>query len=80
MKCKEFVFLVSSGQMPQAPTATRMAGRMHRYMCGHCRAFEANDQALSRTLNGMRERQWPPVEPDATGPTDATPSDGAGPR
>lgn len=50
MRCKEYVFLLSSGQLAEAPLGTRLAGASHRLMCRHCRAFTANDQALSAVL------------------------------
>lgn len=50
MRCKEYVFLVSSGQLDDAPLATRLAGGAHRLMCRHCRAFTANDRVLSEVL------------------------------
>lgn len=61
MRCKEYVFLVSSGQLDDAPLATRLAGGAHRLMCRHCRAFTANDQALSEVLAKQRERLREPA-------------------
>ncbi len=50
MRCKEYVFLVSSGQLDEAPLGTRWAGARHRLVCRHCRAFTANDRVLSAVL------------------------------
>ncbi|WP_375211954.1 hypothetical protein [Aquabacterium sp.] len=56
MRCKEYVFLLSSGQLAEAPLGTRLAGAAHRLMCRHCRAFTANDRALSAVLAQHAER------------------------
>lgn len=61
MRCKEYVFLVSSGQLAEAPLGTRLAGGAHRLMCRHCRAFTANDQALSEVLAKHPARLHGPV-------------------
>ncbi len=56
MKCKEYVFLISSGQMREAPTPKQLEGRAHWLMCRHCRAFGRNDQALSQIVEAMKAR------------------------
>ena len=48
MKCREFVFLQSSGQLTDAAGAdpgTRARARLHRWTCSACRAFARNDEA-----------------------------------
>ncbi|MGC4061095.1 MAG: hypothetical protein QM749_09860 [Aquabacterium sp.] len=56
MKCKEYVFLLSSGKMAESPAATRLAGAVHKLTCRHCRAFTSNDEALSRIIGEMKRR------------------------
>lgn len=56
MRCKEYTFLLSSGQLTEAPLGTRLAGAAHRLMCRHCRAFTANDRVLSEVLAQRAER------------------------
>lgn len=50
MRCKEYIFLLSSGQLAEAPLGVRWAGARHRLVCSHCRAFTANDRVLSEVL------------------------------
>lgn len=75
MRCKEYVFLLSSGQLAEAPLGTRLAGASHRLMCRHCRAFTANDRVLSEVL-AKHPAAWrgpaasPP--PDQDGPDAGT--------
>jgi hypothetical protein len=74
MKCREFVFLQSSGQLAEPGTAatTRARARMHRWMCSACRAFAANDRALDGLLDGWRDRlQQPGPPPGREGPDGA---------
>ena len=66
MKCREFVFLQSSGQLTDAAGAdpgTRARARLHRWMCSACRAFARNDEALDQVLDGWRGRLQPPEPP-----------------
>ncbi len=74
MKCREFVFLQSSGQLadPGTGAATRTRARMHRWMCSACRAFAANDEALDGLLGGWREHLQTPDRPVDAGPSDRT--------
>lgn len=73
MKCREFVFLQSSGQLAEPGTAatTRARARMHRWMCSACRAFASNDEALDGLIGAWRDHLQPPEPPAGPGPSGA---------
>lgn len=50
MKCKEYVFKLTSGQLDDAPLDERLQAQLHRMMCKHCRSFTRNDQKLDVVL------------------------------
>lgn len=50
MKCKEYVFKLTSGQLDDAPLEERLQAKLHRMMCKRCRAFTHNDQKLDAVL------------------------------
>ena len=56
MKCRQYVFMLSSGQLDEADWLTRIQAGQHRMMCRHCRAFSRNDQALDDIVTGYRDR------------------------
>lgn len=66
MKCREYIFLLTSGQLEQAPAGRRMEAWMHRLMCRKCRAFAHNDGRLDGMLADYREA----LRRDETGPGD----------
>ena len=55
MKCKQYIFQLTSGQLADAPLGVNLEARLHRLQCRHCRAFTHNDQALQRVMNTYRE-------------------------
>ncbi len=55
MKCREYVFLVSSKAMNEATLRERMNAFAHRMICDKCRAFTRNDQQLDVWLRQFRE-------------------------
>ncbi|MCC2637052.1 MAG: hypothetical protein K0Q68_771 [Moraxellaceae bacterium] len=55
MKCREYIFLLTSGRLEQAPAGRRMEAGMHRLMCRKCRAFTRNDSRLDSMLADYRE-------------------------
>lgn len=64
MKCREYIFQLTSGQMEEAGTAGKIAAWQHRMICFRCRAFTRNDQALQDMLKGYSEHlQTPPPPP-----------------
>ncbi len=64
MKCRDYIFQLTSGQLEEAGTATQMAAWQHRMICFRCRAFTRNDRALQDMLKGYGEHlQTPPTPP-----------------
>ena len=55
MKCREYIFKLTSGQLQNAPKALRLEAAMHRMMCKYCRTFTRNDATLDNVLAGYRE-------------------------
>ncbi|HEX5277028.1 MAG TPA: hypothetical protein VFW42_05105 [Fluviicoccus sp.] len=62
MKCREYIFQLTSGQLRDAPKALRLEAAMHRMMCRYCRTFTRNDAALDRILAGYRESLQKPED------------------
>jgi anti-sigma factor ChrR (cupin superfamily) len=50
MKCQEYIFKLTSGQLDEADVATRLQAAQHRLTCRHCRAFTRNDARLDQIL------------------------------
>lgn len=50
MKCKEYVFKLTSGQLDDASVGDRLQARLHLVTCKACRAFTQNDQTLDAVL------------------------------
>lgn len=76
MKCKEYIFKLSSGQLAEAGMLDRLKAAEHRLRCRHCRAFTRNDAMLDGILAGYQAHQVgspdtapPPAPP--LGDTDA---------
>ncbi len=61
MKCREYIFKLTSGQLAQATGFERFLALQHRMMCGRCRAFTKNDAHLDRILKSYRDRLLAPV-------------------
>lgn len=54
MRCKEFVFLQSSGQINELGWAQKSMTLSHAWICGACRAFRNNDELISRYLTQFK--------------------------
>ena len=65
MKCKEYVFKLTSGQLDDAPVDERVQAKLHWMMCKYCRAFTRNDAKLDAVLDGFREHIVKPRDEDA---------------
>ncbi|MDR2330580.1 MAG: hypothetical protein LBE58_13330 [Comamonas sp.] len=65
MKCRDYIFQLTSGQLEDAGTATQIAAWQHRMVCFRCRAFTRNDQALKGLLKGYSEHIQAPQHPAA---------------
>ena len=55
MKCREFIFLLTSGQLNQAGFAVRADARVHRLMCKRCNTFYRNNQQLDQWLVASKQ-------------------------
>lgn len=55
MKCQDYIYRLSSGQLAHAGPMTRFWAAQHRLMCRRCRAFTANDLRLDAVLQAYRE-------------------------
>ena len=63
MRCKEYIFKLTAGQLAEAEWPERFGAAQHRLMCRHCRAFSANDARLSAILSRYQDRLTQPDEP-----------------
>lgn len=50
MKCKEYIFKLTSDQFDKAPVQTKMEASFHRLICKNCRAFTANDAIVKKIM------------------------------
>ncbi len=66
MKCREYIFKLTSGQLENARGFERLLALQHRMMCTRCRAFTKNDAHLERILNVYRERILSPASEKPT--------------
>lgn len=55
MKCKQYIFLLTSGQLATAPAPLRAEAVLHRLLCRYCRTFTRNDAHLDALLGDYRE-------------------------
>ena len=68
MKCREYIFKLTSGQSRDAPLALRTEAALHRTVCKYCRAFTRNDAVLDGILDRYRQSLRQPGEGTETGP------------
>ena len=54
MRCKDFVFLQSSGQINEMGQVKKTMTLSHVWICGACRTFRHNDELLSRYLTQFK--------------------------
>ncbi|MGE5450503.1 MAG: hypothetical protein ACM3VZ_01495 [Acidobacteriota bacterium] len=64
MKCKDYVFRLTSGQLQSAPADERIEARLHWMVCRHCRAFTRNDARLDAILTDYKGRLQSPQDAD----------------
>jgi hypothetical protein len=55
MKCKEYIFKLTSGQLQEADLSDRFWAAQHRMACRHCRAFTRNDVRLDGILQSYKD-------------------------
>ncbi len=66
MKCREYIFKLTSGQLDHANGFERFLALQHRMMCSRCRAFAHNDACLNQMLKYYRERVLTPAPQQPT--------------
>jgi hypothetical protein len=54
--CREYIFLLTSGQLEEARWDLKLRATQHRLSCRRCRAFTRNDEALERILGEHKAR------------------------
>lgn len=64
MRCKDFVFLQSSGQIPALGWWRRSSTLAHVWVCRHCRSFRRNDELLSVYVAQLKA-YWDLVDQEA---------------
>lgn len=62
MKCQQYVFLVSSGQLTRASTTQKGLAKAHYLMCPNCRNFTKNDALLTRVVQAHKQKMLDEVE------------------
>ena len=62
MKCREYIFLLTSGQLEQAGKMMRAEAFMHKSMCRRCRSFSKNNNRLDKLLDESREELTRPAD------------------
>lgn len=62
MKCREYIFKLTSGQLRDAPLGLRTEAALHRTVCKYCRTFTRNDAVLDGILDGYRQHLRQPGE------------------
>lgn len=60
MRCKEYIFKLSSGQLAEAGVGVRLVARSHYLLCKRCRAFTRNHQKLDGILATYRQQLQQP--------------------
>lgn len=65
MKCKEYIFRLTSGQLSEASLLDRALAVQHRLICRRCRAFTRNDAQLDAIVQDYREYLAQPGETTA---------------
>jgi hypothetical protein len=65
MKCKEYIFKLTSGQLEEADLLVRLQAVQHRLTCRHCRAFTRNDQRLDRILGDYQNHLSKPDDAES---------------
>jgi hypothetical protein len=65
MTCKRAVFLLSSGQLPQASLWMRAHLRAHLLFCPLCNSFAKNDKILTQVITGYKHHQLKKTDPPA---------------
>lgn len=63
MKCREYIFELTSGRLEEGGWLLRSRGAAHRLTCVNCRAFTRNDSELLQAVRSQREKLIREFEP-----------------
>ncbi len=63
MKCRQYIFLLTSDQLEQARAIQSIQAQWHRLLCRHCRQFTRNDRFLLKELAQQRETEMNALRP-----------------
>lgn len=55
MRCKEYIFRLTSGQLAESGLGVKLAARYHCLLCPRCRRFTRNNRQLDKLLDGYRQ-------------------------
>ncbi len=53
MKCRQYIFLLTSDQLPDAGPGLRLQARWHHLICSNCRVFTKKDAALMQAVKAQ---------------------------
>lgn len=54
MKCKQYIFNLTSGQLAEARWPLRASAYLHHLVCSNCQRFTANDHLLTEILDARK--------------------------
>jgi hypothetical protein len=63
MKCRQYIFLLTSDQLAQASYMQALEAGVHRWVCHQCRRFTRNDELLLELLAQQHEAQLQGLTP-----------------
>lgn len=63
MKCKDYIFELTSGRLEEGGWWLQTQARTHRLLCVRCRAFTHNDQALRDALKARSTQLQDDLQP-----------------
>ena len=63
MKCRDYIFTLTSGQLQEASSLQRIWIKKHLLICQYCRRFTKNDKKLDLILHTQKERLLEDFEP-----------------
>ncbi len=63
MKCRDYIFSLTSGQLHNASPLKRTWIKKHLLICQYCRRFTKNDKKLDLILHTQKERLLEDFEP-----------------
>lgn len=55
MKCKRFIFSLTSSRLSDAGFFTRLNAKVHCLICPRCRAFKNNDDKVTQIVGKVKK-------------------------